>query len=111
MAQEWAASYKATHPDGGAVSLAPLRAYHLWYHQNYDVPKMTGMLRDPPLKYSTVIDYVCEAVAHGSLPAEQERLAKLSTYGVQPYKSTHQRLLQSAGAELEQKKHDSSREA
>ena len=109
MAQDWATSYKASLSGEGTIALAPLRAYHVWHHQELDVPEIAKTLRDPPLKFSTVIDYLCEAIHQMSLPARQERLAMLSTYGITPYKKSHQRLLHSALVEQEQEKRDHSR--
>ena len=109
MAQDWATSYKASLSGEDTIALAPLRAYHVWYHQELDVPEVAMVLRDPPLKFSTVIDYLCEAIHQMSLPASLERLAILSTYGITPYKKSHQRLLHSAVVEQAQKKRDHSR--
>ena len=109
MAQDWATSYRASLSGENAIALAPLRAYHVWHHQELDVPEIAKTLRDPPLKLSTVIDYLCEAIHQMSLPASQERLAILSTYGITPYKKSHQRFLHSAVVEQEQKTRDHSR--
>lgn len=106
MAQDWATSYKASSSGKDSIALAALRAYHVWYHQELDVPEVAMTLRDPPLKFSTVIDYLCEAIEQTSLPANQKRLAILSTYGIRPYKKSHQRLLRSAVAEQEQKRRE-----
>ena len=53
-------------------------------------------LRDPPLKLGAVIDHLCEAIHQMSLPASQERLTVVSTYGITAYKKSHQGLLHSA---------------
>ena len=107
VAQDWATAYKASLPGRDAIPLAPLRAYHIWYHQELDVPEIAMTLRDPPLKFSTVIEYLCEAITLTSLPASQERLAILSTYGTTPYKKSHQSLLRSAVVKQEQKSESS----
>ena len=103
-ANEWAASYKITHPDGFQLSPAYLRTYHLWHYQQYDIDELVHILRDPPLRITTVIEYICEAVYRGPLPADPAQFAKMGAFDAQPYKEYHRRMLQAAVGEVERRK-------
>ena len=103
LANQWASLHKSAHVAGAEIPLAVLRAYHLWHEQLYEVPEICGILRDPPLKHSTVIDYLCEAVLQGSLPAIPERMANIGGLGVLPHRYTHQEMLRCAKEESERR--------
>ena len=103
-ANEWAASYKIANPERFQLSPAYLRAYHLWHHQQYDVGGLAGVLRDPPLRISTVIEYICEAVYRGPLPADPVQFAKMGSFDTPPYKEYHRRMIRAAVDEVERRK-------
>ncbi|KAG8525386.1 uncharacterized protein KY384_009030 [Bacidia gigantensis] len=103
-ASNWATSYRESQPMGPQIPSANLRAYYLWHHQQLELPEIASTLRTPPLKYITVLEYVCEAVYRGSFPADPERFAHLGTHGVQPYKKYHLKMLQAARTEMERRK-------
>lgn len=60
---------------------AELRAYALWHEQDLDVPVIAGLLRQPPLQKSTVVNYIGKAVQFEKLPYKQERIKVLEQYG------------------------------
>ena len=103
-ASGWAASYSLTRSEGHKIPPAHLRAYHLWHHQQYNVHEIANILRNPPLKISTVIEYICDAVHRGPLPADPAQFAKFASYGIQPYKQYHQSMLRAANSEMEKRK-------
>ena len=107
-ANEWVKSYKASHPDKIQLSPANLRAYHLWYHQHFAVPQIIYILRDPPLKTRTVLDYICEAVYRGRLPADPESFAQMGSLGVEPVRVYHKQMLRAAVEETERRRRRSS---
>ena len=99
LATTWAQLYIADRGKRPGTSPANLRAYHLWHHQNLDVLPITAILRDPPLKPRTVIDYICEAVCRGDLPAVPDRFVSLGTLGVEPLRDFHKKMLRRATVE------------
>ncbi|OTB18935.1 hypothetical protein K445DRAFT_314789 [Daldinia sp. EC12] len=73
IAEDRVARYRATHPD--SVSSTPqLRAYFMWHSQGLDPETIARLLRDPPLKVSTVTVYILAAIEHEKLPVDKERL-------------------------------------
>ncbi len=76
-ADEWVSQWRSTLPSDykPRATTASLRAYALWHHQDFDVPNVAAMLRDPPLKEATVANYVLEAIRIEKLPhAGKEKL-------------------------------------
>jgi hypothetical protein len=59
-------------PSRVRVTLPPLRAYHMWYHQTLTLDAVAGHLRDPPLATSTVASYIVQAVAMEKLEYEND---------------------------------------
>lgn len=59
------------------ASLPQLRAYNLWYHQQFSTSAAAAILRDPPLKTATVASYVLQAVHCEALPFDESRLQVL----------------------------------
>ncbi|KAK4192989.1 putative Werner syndrome helicase [Podospora australis] len=70
----WAAQYRVAHPKTRATNPS-LRAYYIW-HKNEDLgpSKIAGLLRDPPLQLTTVINYILEAIRIAKLPFNKQRL-------------------------------------
>ncbi|KAI1809022.1 ribonuclease H-like protein [Poronia punctata] len=79
VAEDRAMSYRAARPHTSA-SLPQLRAYYLWYH--YDLPPavVAQLLRDPPLKTVTVVQYILSVVQSEKLPADLYRLRELGSF-------------------------------
>jgi len=69
-ADEWVSHWRNSLPPGykGRATTASLRAYALWHHQDFEVPDVAALLRDPPLKEATVANYVLEAIRIEKLP-------------------------------------------
>ncbi|KAI1390962.1 ribonuclease H-like protein [Hypoxylon trugodes] len=73
IAEDRVACYKLAHPDARA-NVPQLRAYYLWHDQGLDPQTIAQVLRDPPLKMSTVTSYILGAVQHEKLPIDVERM-------------------------------------
>lgn len=79
VADDRATSYRAAHPQK-CSPLPQLRAYYLWHC--YDLPPATvaQLLRDPPLKTITVVQYVLAVVQAERLPVDHDRLRELAAF-------------------------------
>lgn len=79
MAEDWMKTWHTKRsPDQKClVSPAQLRAYSLWHEQQIDVSATAAILRDPPLKNSTVAAYVLDAIRLEQLPFEKGRIMPL----------------------------------
>ncbi|KAF2658273.1 hypothetical protein K491DRAFT_624958 [Lophiostoma macrostomum CBS 122681] len=64
-------SATASTPSRVRVTLPPLRAYHMWFHQGLALDVVAGHLRDPPLATSTAASYIVQAVAMEKLEYEK----------------------------------------
>ncbi|KAI2781547.1 ribonuclease H-like protein, partial [Daldinia loculata] len=73
IAEDRVARYRATHPEALA-STPQLRAYFMWHSQGLNPRTIAQLLRDPPLKVSTVTIYILAAIEHEKLPVDKERL-------------------------------------
>ncbi len=61
-AAQFALHYKQTYPKS-TVSLAQLRAYHIWQTDSgLTLPEICAVLRNPPLQIETVRGYILEAL-------------------------------------------------
>lgn len=65
-------------PRKARASPSQLRAYSLWYHQQLSTSAAAAILRDPPLKTTTVATYVLQAVHCEALPFDEGRLQVLA---------------------------------
>lgn len=52
-----------------------LRAYALWHEQQLDVNQAASILRDPPLKDTTVAAYIVQSLLMEGLPFKRNRIA------------------------------------
>ncbi|RDA95827.1 hypothetical protein CP533_5082 [Ophiocordyceps camponoti-saundersi (nom. inval.)] len=72
-AEQFVLEHRGSSPSTAAPSA--LRAYHLWHtNQELDPDSIAKLLRDPPLKTSTVRSYILSAVSVGRLPFDKDRL-------------------------------------
>jgi hypothetical protein len=75
-AEQWAAEWL----DDPSISRAPratkpyLRAYALWHHSGLSVEDIASVLRDPPLRNSTVTSYILESIRLERLPYNEIRV-------------------------------------
>jgi exonuclease 3'-5' domain-containing protein 2 len=81
-AESWALAYRASNPQSRnsstTVTFSALRVYALWYYNpSLSIPDIASMLRDPPLRNSTVAAYTLDSVRLEKLPFEKERLKKV----------------------------------
>ncbi|KAK5631187.1 hypothetical protein RRF57_006902 [Xylaria bambusicola] len=79
VAEDRVASYRTSHPQTRS-SFAQLRAYFLWHC--YDLPPITvaQLLRDPPLKTITVVQYIISVVQAEKLPVDRDRLREIASF-------------------------------
>ncbi|KAI2633830.1 ribonuclease H-like protein [Xylaria nigripes] len=76
-AESQAVSYRASHPDSRAT-VATLRVYYLWHDYNLSPGTIAQLLRDPPLKLSTVANHILAAIKSERLPADSTRLREVA---------------------------------
>ena len=94
-ANQWVLQWRSALPSNykARVTPASLRAYALWHHQDFDVPDVAALLRDPPLKEATVANYVLEAIRVEKLPyAGRERLNRVIQHLDRSMQGKYQRL-------------------
>lgn len=73
-AESWMAEYCASKATVVAPARA-IRAYRIWYeNKTLDPEGVAKLLRDPPLKTNTVVNYILEAIRLEKLPFENSRL-------------------------------------
>lgn len=79
MAEDWMEKWHTERSPTQKCLVSPsqLRAYSLWHEQQIDVSATAAILRDPPLKKSTVAAYVLDAIRLEQLPFEKERIMPL----------------------------------
>ena len=71
--QEWQAQRAESQQP--RAKLASLRAYAIWHCQGREVAETAALLRDPPLRRTTVASYILEAVHLEKLPYDSKRIA------------------------------------
>ena len=94
-ANEWVSYWRSTLPTNYKARATPanLRAYALWHHQDFAVPDVAALLRDPPLKEATVASYVLEAIRIERLPyAGRKRLNTVIEHLSKNLQGRYQRL-------------------
>lgn len=79
IAEDWIDKWRTKRSPTQRCLVSPyqLRAYSLWHEQKIDVSAAAALLRDPPLKQSTVAGYVLDAIRLEQLPFEKERIMSL----------------------------------
>ncbi|KAF2098510.1 ribonuclease H-like protein [Rhizodiscina lignyota] len=87
QAEAWIAEYEASlsPPRTLRASRTQLRAYALWQFHGLSVREAAAVLRDPPLKESTVASYIMEAIRVEQLDFKKERL--LEVYAMVPWQA------------------------
>ena len=84
-AESWVLAHRASNPSpspsrnsSSTVAFSALRVYALWYYNpSLSIQDIASMLRDPPLRNSTVAAYILDSVRLEKLPFEKERLKKV----------------------------------
>ncbi|RCI08184.1 hypothetical protein L249_6244 [Ophiocordyceps polyrhachis-furcata BCC 54312] len=72
-AEQFVLEHRSSSPSTAAPSA--LRAYHIWHtNQDLDPESIAKLLRDPPLKTTTVRSYILSAISVGRLPFDKDRL-------------------------------------
>ncbi|TGJ78124.1 hypothetical protein E0Z10_g10644 [Xylaria hypoxylon] len=83
VAEDRVTSYRLSHPQTRS-SFVQLRAYYLWHSYDLSPAAVAQLLRDPPLKTVTVVQYVLAVVQSEKLPADLERLRE-AAYSIPQY--------------------------
>ncbi|KAI5924357.1 hypothetical protein F4810DRAFT_665089 [Camillea tinctor] len=73
IAEDRALAFRSSRPHTRATFIA-LRAYYLWHSFDLLPSEVARLLRDPPLRETTVAHYVCDAVRAEHLPVDGDRL-------------------------------------
>lgn len=82
-AEAWASAHREAHPAAKtsrmpAPSLAALRAYALWHdNPTLSLTQIASALRNPPLRSSTVSNYILEVVRVEKVSFQKERLVEV----------------------------------
>ncbi|KAI1354967.1 ribonuclease H-like protein [Xylaria sp. FL0043] len=79
VAEDRVASYRTSHPQC-RTSFAQLRAYFLWHCYDLSPASIAQLLRDPPLKTITVVQYIISAVQSERLPVDRDRLREIADF-------------------------------
>ncbi|MCJ1262066.1 hypothetical protein MMC22_001935 [Lobaria immixta] len=81
-ANDWITRWRATHSSTYKPRVMPsqLRAYALWHEQQLDVTSAASILRDPPLKDTTVAAYILESLTKEGLPFQRKRITEVVEY-------------------------------
>ncbi|KAI0457914.1 ribonuclease H-like protein [Xylaria acuta] len=77
VAEDRVASYRASHPQTRS-SVAQLRSYFLWHCYDLSPVAAAQLLRDPPLKTVTVVQYILSVVQVEKLPVDRDRLREVA---------------------------------
>ncbi|KAI0434706.1 ribonuclease H-like protein [Xylaria sp. FL1042] len=79
VAEDRVASYRTSHPQSRS-SFSQLRAYFLWHCYDLSPAVVAQLLRDPPLKTITVVQYIISVVQSEKLPVDRDRLRELASF-------------------------------
>ncbi|KAI8633064.1 ribonuclease H-like protein [Xylariaceae sp. FL1651] len=78
VAEDRAAAFHASHPQARST-LAQLRAYYLWHCYDLSPDAIAQLVRDPPLKTATVVQYIFSVVQNDSLPVDLDQLRNVAS--------------------------------
>jgi hypothetical protein len=79
VAEDRVASYRASHPQSRS-SFSQLRAYYLWHCYTLSPAAVAQLVRDPPLKTITVVQYILSVVQSEKLPVDGDRLREAAAF-------------------------------
>ncbi|KAI0446688.1 ribonuclease H-like protein [Xylaria telfairii] len=79
IAEDRAASYRASHPQARSTA-TQLRSYFLWHSYDLSPVAVAQLLRDPPLKTATVVQYILFVVQAEKLPVDRDRLREVADF-------------------------------
>jgi len=88
MASSWAASFLGALVESGIEAKAQhsqLKTYSLWHNGKHSVEEIAELCRNPPLKETTVVMHILEAIQLGNLPYDDGRLAELRNHIPKPF--------------------------
>ncbi|MCJ1464074.1 hypothetical protein MMC07_002686 [Pseudocyphellaria aurata] len=76
-AEDWIVKWRGNLPPTykPRARSCTLRAYALWHEQQLDVNEAASILRDPPLKDSTVAGYIAQCLYQERLPYQSRRIS------------------------------------
>lgn len=79
VAEDRVASYRMSHPQTRSSS-AQLRAYYLWHCYDLSPAAVAQLVRNPPLKTTTVVQYIISVVQSEKLPVDRDRLREVADF-------------------------------
>ncbi|KAI1736243.1 ribonuclease H-like protein [Xylaria scruposa] len=77
VAEDRVVSYRASRPQTRS-SVAQLRSYFLWHCYDLSPAVIAQLVRDPPLKTVTVVQYILAVVQAEKLPVDRDRLREVA---------------------------------
>ena len=79
-ANEWIALWRSRQPIDSKAKAYPaaLKAYALWHVQGCDCTTAAALLRDPPLKQTSVATYILDAIMLENLPYDPEKVSDVT---------------------------------
>ncbi|KAI1262541.1 ribonuclease H-like protein [Xylariaceae sp. FL1019] len=79
VVEDRVAAYRSSHPKAKA-NFSQLRAYYLWHCYDLSPDAIAELVRDPPLKTATVVNYILFAVQSERLVVDGDRLRQLPKF-------------------------------
>jgi hypothetical protein len=79
VAEDRAASYRSLYPETRS-SFSQLRAYYLWHCYDLSPAAIAQLLRDPPLKTHTIVQYILSAIQAERFSVDHDRLRVITEF-------------------------------
>lgn len=101
-ANDWVVQWRKTLSSSYKPRAFPaqLRAYALWHELKQSISTAAAILRDPPLKVSTVSAYVLEALRREKLPFDKERVREVVQHLPESSRARYGTFLKKNGIEI-----------
>ncbi|KAI1429551.1 ribonuclease H-like protein [Xylaria sp. FL1777] len=79
VADDQVASYRTSHPESRSTA-SQLRAYYLWHRYDLSPATVAQLVREPPLKTITVVQYILSVVQSEKPPVDLDRLREVADF-------------------------------
>ena len=98
---EWVALWRSRQPISSKAKAYPaaLKAYALWHVQGCDCTAAAALLRDPPLKETSVATYILDAIILENLPYDPEKVSDVTLNLPDILRAKSRRYFESKGAQ------------
>lgn len=102
-AEDWVAQWKSRQPINSKAKAYPaaLKAYALWHVQGYNCTTTASLLRDPPLKETSVASYILDTIMLENLPYDPEKISDVTLNLPDMLRARSRRYFQRKGDQLE----------